>query len=308
MKRCKFCNEVIDVVGTTFCPICGNNLDAEPKKTNKKKIKPVPELNREFSNEKVGSQDVRVVTGKKMEETKVKSGVRKSYIFFGILALIVGALLCATSIYRVFAIWEVTALFESTYEISNNLIGSALAEAAKTAEVLDAGSFLFSTVLLLFAFLSIIGTFFSFFHKKQTLSSVFAKLSAMLGLLVVLVHSYLSMFLLMTDPSLLEALDIILEKHELITKIGAFGSLGCFVLTIIFAFVDKGKAYRATSYKGLRAFVWTAFAVLVYISMYTSVKQTDLLVKVYSTLYYGLPAFLVIGALLMFGGAKYRGE
>lgn len=310
MKRCKFCNEVIDVVGTSFCPICGNNLDAEPNKTSNKKIKPVPELARPVDNEKVEQASVKekVKVKKHKGDTKVKSGVRKSYILFGIIALVFGALLCVTSIYRVFAIWEVQALFDSTYEISDKLIGSALAEAAKSGDILDVGEFLFSTVLILFALLSIIGTFFSFFHKKQTASSFFAKLSAMLGLLVVVAQAYLNLILLLADPTILEALDIIMEKHELITQIGAFGSLGCFVLTIIFAFVDKGKAYRATSYKGLRAFIWTAFAVLVYVITYTSVKQTEILVKVYSTLYYGLPAFLVLGSLLMFGGAKYRGR
>ena len=309
MKRCKFCNEVIDVVGTSFCPICGNNLDAEPKKTKKKKIKPIPELARPVDNEKVDSKGKKKdKKNKKTGDTKVKTGVRKSYIFFGIIALLAGALLCATSIYRLFAIWEIQGLFESTYEVSNNLIGNALVEASEKVEVLDVGAFLFSYILALFAILSIIGTFFSFFHKRQRASSIFAKFSAMLGLLVVLAQAYLNLIMLIADPGILEYIDVILEKHEMICQIGAYGSLGCLVLTILFAFVDKGKAYRATSYKGLRAFVWTLFAVLVYFSTYGGVKQTELLTKIYMTLYYGLPAFLVIGAFLMFGGAKYRGE
>lgn len=331
MERCRHCGEVIDRVDCLYCPTCGNRLSAdevsEPitesvKKKDKKKKKEVVVAASPVKGETtVAVREEKAVAVKEEKVSKyeyVSNGTRKSYIVFGIFALLIGALLIVTSGY---------------WGASSNLFGEKFAEvmsklSAKTvgklfeqigiSELILRGVSFFSLSLTVLTFIYLI-TFFSLFNKKTTAGHVLIKISVLISSLIFIWYyncmtSVEIMALAATEPNfvlpeqVLKMLTSIVESGEYLEKICYVSMIGggiTFVLGVILTCCKFSNPYNTTCYQFARSIYFLAISVF-YFLVVVKGNTNQIIVKLASFLIYSLPYYLVLISIFMFASAKMK--
>lgn len=346
MERCKHCGEVIDLVDLIYCPACGNRLTddvevVEPvekkkkEKDKKKKAEIVVPVKNTKSEEKVAdtnskestvSKDekkVKTEKASKVEKTKttdynyVKSGVRKSYIVFGIFALLIGALFVVASGY-----WGASSLlfgedfFITTTKWSNKFTGSIFESIEINESTLRA--LLFSSLNVTLLSIILLITFFSLFSRRTTAGHVFIKISVFLSILFIAFYytvmtSVSMLALLLEEPdinseALTKFIDKVLELSEHLDKVCYVSMIGggvAFVIGVILTICKFSEPYNTTCYQFFRSLYFLAISVfyfLVVIKGNTNVAIN----KVAGFLIYSLPYYLVVVSIFMFASAKMK--
>lgn len=315
MERCKHCGEVIDRVDCLYCPACGNRLSADEanesvtesvKKKDKKKKKDVV----------VAASPVKKEKASKYEY--VSSGTRKSYIVFGIFALLIGALLVVTSGY-----WGASSnLFGKKFakvmqDLSAKTIGKLFEKVGTSDQILRAVLF-FSLNLTTLTFIYLI-TFFSLFNKKTTAGHVLIKISVLISSLIFIWYyncmtSASVIELVTTEPNLvlpeavLKMLTSIIKSEKYLEKICYVSMIGggiTFVLGVILTCCKFSNPYNTTCYQFARSIYFLAISVL-YFLVVVKGNTNQFVVKLASFLMYSLPYYLVLISIFMFASAKMK--
>lgn len=341
MERCKHCGEVIDLVDLLYCPACGNRLTDEvevvepiekkkKKKDKKEKTEIVVPVKNTKSEEKVvdkKTEESVVLTktekASNVEKTKttdynyVKSGVRKSYIVFGVFALLIGALFVVTSGY-----WGASSLlfgekfFDTTTKWSDKLTGSIF-EGIEFNE-LTLRALLFSSVNLSLLSIILLITFFSLFSRRTTAGHVFIKISVFISILFIAfyytVMASASMFaLLLEEPdvdlgALTEFLDKVLELSEHLDKVCYVSMIGggvAFVIGVILTICKFSEPYNTTCYQFFRSLYFIAISVFYFLVVIKG-NTNETINKIAGFLKYSLPYYLVLVSIFMFASAKMK--
>lgn len=138
-------------------------------------------------------------------------------------------------------------------------------------------------------------TFFSLFTKKRaSKSATFYKLATLIGLLFIVAEHVLKEFL---------KLEFVESDIFNYVRYGVAGlSLVFFVLAFIFGFWFKNP-YRATLYQGLKTIF---FCGITWLTVLVSLLKLD--ASFINYIVYNVPAYLFVASMLLFIGAKYRGD
>lgn len=323
MERCKHCGEVIDRIDCLYCPACGNRLSADEatesvaesvKKKDKKKKKDVVAAASPVKKEKA----VTVKEEKASKYEYVSSGKRKSYIVFGIFALLIGALLIVTSGY-----WGASSnLFgekfaEITAKLSEKTVGKLFDKIGISELTLRAVLF-FSVSLTVLTFIYLI-TFFSLFTKKTTAGHVLIKISVLIASLILIWYyncmtSVEIIALAASEPdfvlpeAVLKILTSIVDSGEYLEKICYVSMIGggiTFVLGVILTCCKFSNPYNTTCYQFARSIYFLAISVL-YFLVAVKGNTNQLIVKLTTFLLYSLPYYLVLISIFMFASAKMK--
>ncbi len=324
MERCKHCGEVVDRTDFIYCPACGKLLsdDKIDKKALKKQEKQAESKNNVVKN----SKSVSVVATENKAKSKYSSveggQVRKSYIVFGIFALLIGILFVLTSGY-----WGASSnLFGEKFaktmtNLSDKILGNVINDASKSLKIspeITRGVLFFTVYLTIITIISII-TFFSLFSKRTTAGHVFVKIGTLILLNFVIVYSfvYLAKFSLLAcskNSEILEAdkiqslsdfvadADKLLKNASLCCMIGS----GVFLtIGIILSITQFGNPYNTTFYQYFRAFFFLACSVLYYFII-AKTNKNEFLIKLTYFILNGIPYYLIITSLCMFFSAKMK--
>lgn len=314
MERCKHCGEVIDRVDCLYCPACGNRLSADEanesvtesvKKKDKKKKKDVV----------VAASPVKKEKASKYEY--VSSGTRKSYIVFGIFALLIGALLVVTSGYG----GASSNLFGKKFakvmqDLSAKTIGKLFEKVGTSELILRAVFFSLNLTTLTFIYLI---TFFSLFNKKTTAGHVLIKISVLISSLIFIWYyncmtSDSVIALVTTEPNLvlpeavLKMLTSIIKSEKYLEKICYVSMIGggiTFVLGVILTCCKFSNPYNTTCYQFARSIYFLAISVL-YFLVVVKENTNQFVIKLDSFLMYSLPYYLVLISIFMFASAKMK--
>lgn len=329
MERCKHCGEVVDRTDFIYCPACGKLLsdDSVDKKALKKQEK-------QAENKEVAKQEKRVdVQGAVKQENRAgvvacktndKEGgrMRRSYIVFGVLALLIGITLVLTSGY-----WGAssnlfgTKFAEKMADLSDKIIGKTITDSSTSLKLAPAtvrGLLFYFLCVILISIISVI-TFFSLFTKRTTAGHVLIKIGSLILMDFLMLFFFVCVCpyvlsaglqnaeLLKADKlqSITDFLDKstkMLENFSLYCMIGG----GAFVLLgIVLSITKFGNPYNTTFYQYFRAFFLLACCVLYYVVI---AKNSDnkFLTKLTNFLLNGFPYYLVVTSLCMFFSAKMK--
>lgn len=324
MERCKHCGEVVDRTDFIYCPACGKLLSeqTEEKQGKKKKDKSADVVAVSKADKKQKTTDSADKV-KKSKYSSIEGGkTRKSYIVFGIFALLLGILFVLTSGY-----WGASSnLFGEKFaqkmaDLSDKILGKVINDASNSLKIspeITRGILFFTVYLTIITIISII-TFFSLFSKRTTAGHVFVKIGALILLNFVIVYSfcYLAAFSLLAclqNPEILEAdkvqslsdfvadADKLLKNASLCCMIGG----GVFlIIGIILSITQFGHPYNTTFYQYFRAFFFLACSVLYYFII-AKTNQNEFLNKLTAFILKGIPYYLIITSLCMFFSAKMK--
>ena len=324
MERCKHCGEVVDRTDFIYCPACGKLLSeqTEEKQGKKKKDKSADVVAVSKADKKQKTTDS-ADNVKKLKYSSVEGGkTRKSYIVFGIFALLLGILFVLTSGY-----WGASSnLFGEKFaqkmtDLSDKILGKVINNTSKSLKIdsITTSGILFFTVYLTIITIICIITFFSLFSKRTTAGHVFVKIGALILLNFVIVYSFcnLATFSLMAclqNSEILKA-DQVQNLSNFVADVDKLlknASLGCMIgggvfliIGIILSITKFGNPYNTTFYQYFRAFFFLACSVLYYFII-AKTNKNEFLNKLSVFILTGIPYYLIITSLCMFFSAKMK--
>ncbi len=288
MERCKFCSEVLES-DFKYCPYCGKDVNKKPSKKFLKK----QEKEKNF----VVNNDARLY--------------RVSYRIFGVLFFIVGLLAMALygQYFLGFALekpeWatKLTDIVNKAGKISDRMNKWVPYEIVM-ADCLEKEY----TFVLIICACALVLTLLSLFTRKFSWGAFFYKLSALFGTLYFAVR-YIGTVPFEVPEAILKFIE---ENYKMLTYIGAGASVGFFVLGLLFSFSIRNP-YRPTLYQGFKALYWGTLSAVALIGVLSeklelSEKIMETVGKVSTYTLTLMPAYIFVGALLLFIGAKYRGK
>ncbi len=286
MERCKFCGEVLET-DYKFCPYCGKDVTKAPSKRQLKK----QEKEKNF----VVNNDARLY--------------RVSYRIFGTLFFIVGLLAIALYGQWFLAVALEKAEWATKFTDVINKAGNISTKMEKWVPFLITIDKEFTFVFIVSA-CALLLSIFSLFTKKSSFGAVCYKLSAIFGTIFFIVTLMITQFVPFEVPA--SVLEFILENEKMIIYIGSGLALGFFVLGLLGSFNVKNP-YRPTLFQGFKALYWGAIAATFLIDLLVAeldlnVKILEITEKVYNYAFTLMPAYIFVSSLLMFIGAKYRGN
>ncbi len=324
MERCKHCGEVVDRTDFIYCPACGKLLsdDKIDKKALKKQEKQAESKNNVVKN----SKSVSVVATENKAKSKYSSveggQVRKSYIVFGIFALLIGILFVLTSGY-----WGASSnLFGEKFaktmtNLSDKILGNVINDASKSLKIspyTTRGVLYFFIYITIITAISII-TFFSLFSKRTTTGHVFVKISTLILVNFVLLYSFVFLAISALNAGLenvefltAEQMKSIMEFLDKSDKMLKNTSLCCMIgggvfliIGIILSITQFGHPYNTTFYQYFRAVFFLACSVLYYF-VSAKTNKNEFLIKLTYFILNGIPYYLIITSLCMFFSAKMK--
>ena len=324
MERCKHCGEVVDRTDFIYCPACGKLLSeqTEEKQGKKKKDKSadVVAVSKADKKQKIPNSAENV---KKSKYSSVEGGkTRKSYIVFGIFALLLGILFVLTSGYR----GARSNLFGEKFaqkmaDLSDKILGKDIDNASTSLKILPETTkgVLFFTVYLTIITIICIITFFSLFSKRTTAGHVFVKIGALILLNFVIVYSFCNLAKFSWEACSQNSEIIKADEVQSLAnfvadtdKLLKNASLGCMIgggvfliIGIILSITKFGNPYNTTFYQYFRAFFFLACSVLYYFII-AKTNKNEFLNKLSVFILTGIPYYLIITSLGMFFSAKMK--
>ena len=277
MNRCKFCGEVLEG-SVAFCSNCGKSTSKTPSKRFLKKQE--KEKNFKVNN------DARLY--------------RVSYKIFGFLFLLAG--LVATVFYLPYFLE--LAFSEKVVTKYMEIINKAGGILDKVYEWLPFTEIGELNLVFIVSAVALVLSIFSLFTKKFSGGALLYKLSAIFGLIFFMIVSMVSGIVPFTVPE--SFLELIVENEKIITIVGASLAGGFFLLGIIFSFKFKNP-YRPTFYQVHKALYWLLFAIVELLFVLELDLSFDL-EKCLSYILTLMPVYILISSILLFIGAKYRGN
>lgn len=286
MEKCKFCGEVLET-DFKYCPYCGKDVTKQPSKKFLKK----QEKEKNF----VVNNDARLY--------------RVSYRLFGTLFLIVGLLAIA-----LYGQWFLAMGLEKLEWATNftdvvNKVGNISDKMETWVPFMITIDKEF-TFIFIVAACAIVLSIFSLFTKKFSWGAFFYKMSAIFGVIFFIITLMVMGIVPFEVPE--SILEFIVENMKMITYIGSGITLFFFVLGLLCSFNVKNP-YRPTLYQGFKALYWGTMSATFLIEALAeditiSTKILEISSDVYTYALTLMPAYIFVCSLLLFIGAKYRGN
>jgi len=257
MERCKYCGEVLEY-GAHFCPVCGKSTEKEPSKS--------------FLKKKAKKDAFKVNYDARLD--------RLSYRIFAPIFLILSVVL-----FLFYGHYFLDVIGVDKFATKLAKLGKSIREAVPYSG--DGIS-----LLLVFYAGAILFTVVSFFTRRNSLSAIMYKCSALLSASWLLVE-------LLIGGSLSES------AVEIICYVVAGITLVTFIIGFVASF-NFFNPYRATWYQLFKTLfvcllVWSAAILKLF-------GASKVLLDICLIVYYSVPLYFFVASILLFIGAKYRGD